>query len=217
MKINVKGIRMFLYEGGLSITPLVPTAISSANPPLVSVPDASGLVSGMPVTFNNTGFDELDGGTFVVGEVDELANTFTVLGADTTNTTGVISASPEAILYPDGDRVRLCLNSLEIAAPSVNQIDVSTYCEESTMPGRTTAGQVTMGGFVENNSAALAEIMRADEDGLERIFLIEMPSGQGYMIGAITFAGLGYTVPLEGAVGYTISGTQSQKIRYMFQ
>lgn len=85
------------------------------------------------------------------------------------------------------------------------------------MPGRTTAGQVTMGGFVENNSPALAELIAADEDGLERIFLIEMPSGQGYMIGAITFAGLGYTVPLEGAVGYTISGTQSQKIRYVFQ
>lgn len=217
MKINVKGIRMYLYGGGLTITPLVPTAISSANPPVVSVPDAAAIVAGSPISFADTGFEELDGGQFVVGTVDLLDNSFTVLGADTTDSTGVIGPSPQATIYSEANRVRLCLNSLEIAAPSVNQVDVSTYCEEGTMPGRTTAGQVTMGGFVENNSPALAELIAADEDGLERIFLIEMPSGQGYMIGAITFAGLGYTVPLEGAVGYTISGTQSQKIRYVFQ
>lgn len=216
MKINVKGIRMYLYKGDAVPTAIVPTAISSANPPVVSVPDATNIEPGSPIVFENTGFEELDGGLFVVGTVDTVANTFTVLGADTTDTVGVIGPSPSASLYEPEDRVRLCLNSLEIAAPTVNQVDVSTYCEEGTMPGRTTPGQVTMGGFVEDGSEALAEIKLADTDGVERIFLIDMPSGQGHMIGGVTLAGLGWLVPIEGAVGYTVSGTQSKRIQYVF-
>lgn len=217
-KINVKGIKMYLYMGAPTLTTVVPTAISSANPAVVSIADVtvSAIVPGQPITFSGTGYPSLDtGDVFIVGAVDGTANTFEVLGADTTAETGPVGATPKGSVYLDGDRVQLCLSSIDIAAPSVNQVDVTTFCNEGTMPGRATLGQITMGGYVDKTSAAFDELITADEDGAERVFEIVMPGGSGYLVGALTMAGLGYVIPLEGAVSYTISGSQTQKIRYV--
>ena len=213
-KINVKGINMYLYKNaGATPLALVPTGITNASPAVVTVADTTGAVAGDPVKFATTGFDELDGNQFVVGVV--TATSFEVLGADLSATTGALGATPTATLQIVADRVKLCLSSVDIAAPAVNQIDTSTFCEDSTMAGKSTPGQITFGGFVENNSAAFDELILADSDGLERTFLVVMSGSNGYLIGSISFAGLGYEMPLEGAVAYTITGAQTQKISYV--
>ena len=214
-KINVKGVEMFLYKNGGTPLALVPTGISKSKPAVVSVADTTGVIAGSPVVLTDTGYPELDGKLLVVGSVDGGANTFEVLGSDTTNSTATLGVSPKATVSINADRVKLCLSSIDIAAPSVNQIDVSTFCAEATMAGRATPGQISMGGFVEKDSAAFAELVLADDDGAERNFLVVLPSGNGYLEGAITLAGLGYEVPLEGAVSFTISGSQTKKIKYV--
>lgn len=213
-KINVKSIDMWLYKADAVPVTMVPLTISKSNPAVVSVGDVSTLTAGQVVGFSGTDFTELDGDVCVIGSVDTGANTFTLAGVDTSNSTATLGTSPEVHVYQDADRVKLCLSSIDIAAPTVNQVDTSTYCEVSSIPGRATPGQITFTGFVEDDSVALDEIIAADDDGGERIFLITTRTDQGYFLGGVTLAGIGYTFPLEGAVGFTISGSQTQKIVY---
>lgn len=212
--INTKNTRIRLVTAGGTPVVLVPTAISSAAPAEVTVADTTGITEGDVVELNTVGFDELNDALFVVTNV--TATTFELLGSDTSATTGTLAASPTATVYPAGDEVPLCLASIDIAAPSVNQIDVGTFCDpEANLPGRTTLGTITMTGFAEKTDTGLAELIVADEDGADRIFKVIMSQDQGYLIGKIAFSGLAIQIPLEGAYGYTITGTQTSKIKWV--
>lgn len=221
-KINVKGLSIYLYKIGSTATPttpvtVTPTTISTGKVVTVTTASTTGLVDGQPITMTNTGYDEIDGKTFIVSNL--IADTsFVLVGADTTGTsTAAIGVSPAPLgtAQIDADRVKLCLSSIDIAAPSVNPIDVSTFCGEDSIPGRATPGQITLGGYVEKDSNAFDELVLADTDGAERIFVINLANNNGWFLGGITLAGLGFSIPNEGAISYTISGTQSSAIKYI--
>jgi hypothetical protein len=210
--INTKGVAIYISKGDATAESLVPTAISSANPAVVTVASATNVTKGDVVTFETTGFPELDGKTFVVGTVDGTANTFEVIGGDTTNTTGTLGSSPKASVYKAADQVKLCLSGIEIGQPSTSEIDVSTFCGVASLPGKATPGSLSLTGYADKTDVGLAELILADEDGAARYFEIVLPNDNGYLVGQVTFSGFGMTVPLEGAVGFTITGSQTQKI-----
>jgi hypothetical protein len=210
--INTKGVAIYISKGSATATALVPTAISTASPAVVTVASATGLTKGDVVTFETTGFNELDGKTFVVGAVDTTANTFEVIGGNTTGTTGTLGATPKASVYKAADQVKLCLSGIEIGQPSTSEIDVSTFCGTASLPGKATPGSLSLTGYADKADAGLAELILADEDGKARFFEIVLPNDNGYFVGQVTFSGYGMTVPLEGAVGFTITGSQTQKI-----
>jgi predicted secreted protein len=216
--INTKGVEVYLQVGSDTATSLVPVAISKASPAVVEVASVTGLMAGDVVSFANTGFSELDGKTFAIGEVTALDNTFTVLGADTTNSVGVLpSVGQTASVVKSADMVKMCLSSMEIGADSVNNVDVSTYCDTSAqLPGKATPGTITLSGYADKDDTGLAEVIKAAEDQQVRAFEIVLPGDNGYIVGKISLAGLSYGVPLEGAVTFTVSGTQASKIRWVY-
>jgi predicted secreted protein len=216
--INTKGVEVYLQVGSDTATSLVPVSISNASPAVVEVASVTGLMAGDVVSFANTGFSELDGKTFAIGEVTLLDNTFTVLGADTTNSVGVLpSVGQTASVVKSADMVKMCLSSMEIGADSVNNVDVSTYCDTSAqLPGKATPGTITLSGYADKDDTGLAEVIKAAEDQQVRAFEIVLPGDNGYIVGKISLAGLSYGVPLEGAVTFTVSGTQASKIRWVY-
>lgn len=217
--INTKGVEVFIQVGTDSATVKTPTAISKAAPAVVTVASVAGITTGDVVSFSNTGFTELDGKTFAVGTVTSGSNTFTVLGSDTSASTGTLAVSgATASIVEASDTVKVCLSSMEIGADSVNNVDVSTFCDVSAqLPGRATPGTITLAGYANKDDTGLAEIIKAAEDQQTRAFKIVLPgAGNGYIVGKVSLAGLSYTVPIEGAVGFTVSGTQASKIRWVY-
>lgn len=215
--INTTGVAIYLSTGDAAPVDLVPTAISKAAPAVVTVASVAGLTVGDVIVMGTTGFAELDDKFFAVGDINATNNTFTLIGSNTLLSTGSLSASPTGTVTTAADQVKLCLSSIEIAADSVNEIDVSTYCEVGTLPGKKTPGTLTLTGFADPEDAGIAELAIADEDGISRFIEVVMPgTGNGYLIGKVTLSGLSYTVPLEGAVGFTISGTQNKKIIWRY-
>ena len=216
--INTKGVEVYLQVGSSTATTVTPTDITKASPTVVEVASVTGIIAGDVVSFSNTGFTELDGKTFAVGAVTVADNSFTVLGADTANSTGVLTASiASAVIVGASDMVKLCLSSMEIGADSVNNIDVSTYCDTAAqIPGKSTPGTITLAGYADKDDVGLAEVIKAAEDQQVRAFEIVLPNDNGYIVGNISLAGLSYGVPLEGAVTFTVSGTQNSKIRWVY-
>lgn len=215
--INTQGIAIYLQTADATPLDLVPTAISSTDPAVITVADATGLTEGDIVLFGTTGFDELNDKFFAVGSINTTNGTFTAIGADLTDTTGTLGASPTATIYTAADQVKLCLSAIDIAADSVNEIDVSTFCEVGTMAGKKTLGTLTLTGFCDPDDVAMGELQLADTDATMRFLEIVMPgTGNGYLIGRVTLSGLSYTVPIEGAVGFTMTGTQNKKLVWRY-
>jgi hypothetical protein len=188
--------------------------LSVANPAVVTVPDVTGIVAGDIAMVTGTGSD-LDGKSFIVGTVDGGANTFELQGADTTGWGGTLDASPSVEVYSASDGIIICLASIDIGAPSVNQVDVSTFCDPSaSLPGTTTPGTVTLTGYLDKDASGLAELIKAADDGESRVFFIELSNDQGYIMGELAFAGFAFTIPIEGGYGYTVTGTQTTPLKW---
>jgi len=213
--INTKGTNAYLTIADNTPIEVAPTAITKADPPVVTVADTAGITAGDLVEFGVVGFPELDNKLLVVGTV--TATDFTVVGADTTTSSGTLNASPTADIYVAADQAKLCLSQMEFGADSVNQIDVGTFCDPSAqIPGKATPGTVTFSGFLDTDDAGLEEVQRASDDQQPRYFEVVIPgTGNGYLVGKLSLAGFSITVPLEGAYGWTVSGTQTSKIRWV--
>jgi len=213
--VSTKGLDVWLYKADAVPVEVVPTAISLASPAVVTVAATTGITAGDVVHVNTVGFPELDNKSFVVGEVDGVGFTFELIGSNTTGSTGVLSATPTITVYPSSDRVKICLSQMDIAAPSANDISTNTFCEDGSVAGRSTPGTIALAGYLDENDTGLDELTLADEDGLPRYFEVVLPGTLGYLIGKVTISGFSVTTPLDGAVGWTATGTQNEKIKWV--
>jgi hypothetical protein len=116
------------------------------------------------------------------------------------------------------DQIKLCLSSIDFSTESSGSIGVGTFCSPSasiaTPPQ--TAGQITVNGYADKNDIGYGELLKAVEDGVQRMLQIVLPQNQGYIVAPVTFASLGWSTPLEGAVGFTASGALGEKPVHRF-
>lgn len=214
--VATKGLAIYLHKGGVAPVDLTPTAITSAKPAVVTVAATTGITAGDVVKMETTGFKELDGKTFAVGTV--TSTTFELLGSDTTATTGTLGANPKAHIYAAKDQIKLCLASIDFSTEAGGSVSTATFCDPSasiaTPP--TSAGTVTMTGYIDKADLGYDELLKAVEDGVSRMLEIVLPQSQGYIVAPVTLSSIGWTTPLEGAIGFTASGTLGSKPIHVF-
>jgi hypothetical protein len=211
---STKGLNVYLARSTATLVTLTTTAISKAKPAVVTVASTTGVTAGDVVKPENTGFTEIDGKTFTVGTV--TSTTLVLTGSDTTGSLNSLGATPSVKITKKSDMVRLCLSELTIDPSSTNQIDAGTFCTDQTILGKTTLGGISVSGYLDPSDAGLDELIKADDDGLTRAFKIELPStALGSLVGAVTIAGFSPSTPIEGAIAFTATGNQSDKIRWV--
>jgi len=215
-----KGIMIEMSKGGATTTKLTATAATKAAPCVITVADVTGLVEGQLVTLTSdaTAFSEIDGKTFVIGKVDTTANTFELVGSDTTAAPGTFTGGTDGFeVYGTTAIVGLCLSSIGFNPESPQTVSVGTFCNPSaSIPGAATgAGTVDMAGYVDTTADDYKELLAAEADGKERIVKIKLPDN-GYIIFPVTFSAMNWDLPLEGAVSWSASGTLGSRAIHLF-
>lgn len=216
-----KGVAMYLSRGGATPAVVIPTAISAANPTVVTAPaptaPAQPYAVGQVVFFRDTGFVELDEKFFTIGSL-VAATGFTLLGADTTDSVAVLGPSAEFDVYDNNDLIKMCLNNFAFNLETPGTIPAGTYCNPTaTLPATATAvGTTTLGGWIDKDDPAYRELLIAEEDGLERVFVIVLPQAQGEIVAALIVTGLTWDIPLEGGMAFTATGNLQKKPRHLF-
>lgn len=216
-----KGVAMYLSKGEAAKSTVVPTAISNADPTVVTAPAPTGDVTayelGQIVRAIDTGFPELDGLYFTISEVTP-PGTFTLLGADTTASTGVLSAAPEMEVYDAGDLVKMCLNNFAFNLETPGTVPAGTYCNPSaTLPAlATSVGTATLGGWIDVDDEAYEELLKAKDDGFTRVFSIVLPQAQGEIIAPIIVTGITWDIPLDGGMAFTATANLQAAPRHLF-
>ncbi len=206
---STKGVKICLVKGGatptLALDDTTATAISNANPAVVTVTASTGVAVDDVVTVAGTG-TPLDGGTYIVSAV--TATEITLLGAD-------LSAEAAAITPPAGTVINVygagqlecpCFSAWTFNPETPNTISVATFCDPSaSIPSAVVgAGTVDIAGFIDITDTAYSELLAAVADGNERIFRILLPNN-GAIVAKGVLSTLNWDIPLDGAQAY--SGT----------
>lgn len=214
MAVSTKGTKISISNGAIAPTELSPTAItvSPSAGADTKIVVANALTPGAVVVFpSTTGFPALDNKSFVVKAAS--ATDFDV-SADTFGQAGPMATGMKVSAYLASSFINLCLSNFDIAAGSTNQIDTSTYCSPGSVNGQTTPGTITLTGWVDDTDVGFAELIKAGEDNKPRVLNIQLPGTLGHLIGVIGFSEMSFTVPLDGAVGFTITGSQNVSVKY---
>jgi hypothetical protein len=219
--INTKGVAVYLSKGD-STPHLIPGSsideISNEAPAVVSLLAADAALTNGDIAYTNEVSSSLDGKLYTIGNL--ASTTFDLTGSDASGEvlpiTGITAADAITVIAAS-DMVRLCLSQMEFGADTVNNISVGTYCDPAAqIPGLATPGTITLGGYAEVDDPGLEEIMKAAEDQQPRFFQVVLPGATGYIVGEVALAGFSMSVPLEGAVSWTVTGTQVKKIRWVY-
>lgn len=204
---------------------IVPTAIApgTGGNAAITVASTTGIVAGDVIKFptaNTTGaagFPELDGKTFVVGSV--TGTTINLVGANITGTTGTLAGSPSLTHYAAADWTCLCLSEFSINPGSPSTISTATFCDPTaSVPSSVVeAGTISIAGY-DVSSTDYKAILAADLDGVSRIFRVTLPNTtvNGYLVFEGVVSALSYTVPIDGALGYSATITLAGKVRHQF-
>jgi hypothetical protein len=219
---NTKGVTVCVTKNGVTPQKLVPTAIAKSttagdNRAKVTVASTTGIKVGdlIKIATGGTGWAALDGKTWTVGVVD--ATSITLNGTDVSTATGTLIGAPSMDVYKDTDMVCLCLSDLKFNAEKGTTVSVATFCDPSaSIPSAsTTAGTVDVGGFVDVTTADYKEIVKAEADGLERIFRIMLPANGEIVFPAIVST-LGWQVPIDGAVAWEAQLALGSRPRHLY-
>lgn len=174
---------------------------------------------GQIVTFRDTGLAELDDRFFSLKEVGNPAGTITLLGADTSASTGTFNpATAEMDVYDTANMVSACLNNFAFNLETPGTIAAGTYCNPSaTLPSAATSpGTATLGGWIDIADPAYVELLKAVDDGEDRVFSILLPKGQGEIVAPMYFTGITWDIPLEGGMAFTANATLQAKPKHLF-
>lgn len=222
---STKGTKICVLKGSATATPLTPTAISKAAPAVVTVASVTGLTVGDLITIPETGktgatgFASLDGKTWVVGTIATVANTFTLIGSDTTASTATLAAGASISHYPStANMLCLCLSSITFNPESANTISVATFCDPTaTIPSQVVgAGTIDIGGFVDITDPGYKELLAAEADGKAREWRVTLGNGQGYVVFDGILSALSMELPIDGAASYAGTINLASKYRHLF-
>lgn len=216
--VSTKGTVISISSGESTPTDLTVTAVTPATAPwgLTKITAANTAVAGDVVVFgSSTGFKALNNRAYPISPTGLSATEFNIVGADTYGSTETISNNITAQLYAQVNNVNLCLSGFDIAQATTNEVDTSTYCADSSVLGKTTPGTITLTGYGDKEDVGMKELLKAESDGIPRLLTITLPANLGWLMGVIAIGTLTWTVPLEGAVGYSANASQNSIIKFV--
>jgi len=215
-----KGVAMYLSKGGAAPATVKPTAISAADPAEITAPaptaPAQPYAIGQVVYFRDTSFTELDEKYFTIATL--VAGTGFTVAADTSESTATLGVNAEFDVLANDVLIKMCLNNFAFNLETPGTLPAGTYCNPSaTLPATATAvGTATLGGWIDKDDPAYRELLLAEEDGLERVFVIVLPQQQGEIIASLIITGITWDIPLEGGMAFTATGNLQKKPRHVF-
>jgi len=113
------------------------------------------------------------------------------------------------------DETAICLSTLDIQIGQQSPIDVSTFCAQASILGNAAASSITLGGYVDIDDTGYSALLAAADDAVEHDLRIVLPSN-GELLATITVGNCSWTVPLEGAVGYSFPAAISGEMTHDF-
>jgi hypothetical protein len=186
----------------------------AADPTAISV-STTGGVDGDVVVVSGTNWQRLDKPQ-IVSNYSESG--FDCLGCNTLLESGASKAGKVA-LYTADAMTKLCPSSFTDNSGSPSTINVGTFCDptQTIASAVQDAGTMEIAGYVDINDPSYTVLYEAAEMVDQRYIRINISGDkQGYLVAPVTALGMNWDIPLEGAVGYTITFVKGSATRHLY-
>ena len=202
------------------LTTGVPVSADMSQAPVKGDPTAvvvatTGGNDGDIAVVSGTNFSRLDKPQ-IVSEYTEAG--FNCLGCNT-NLEGGTAKAGKVDLYTADAMTKLCPSSFTDNAGSPSTINVGTFCDptQTIASAVQDAGSMEISGYVDITSEDYTALYEAAEMMDQRYIRININGDtQGYLVAPVTALGMNWDIPLEGAVGYTITFVKGSATRHLF-
>lgn len=201
------------------LTTGVPTTVAMTAAPTM----------GKPTTIAATLSDAVDGDVVVCsgtnwGSVDkvqiasEISTTFKALGCDSTREAAGTAVAGSCQHYKATDMTKLCPSAFTDNSNTPSAISVSTFCDPSaTLPGSLAeAGEIELTGYVDVCDPSYVALYEAYEVQDQRYLRINLGDPHGYLVAPVTALSMNWSIPIEGAVEFTIAFVKGSATRHLF-
>jgi hypothetical protein len=210
-----KGVQICLtgpISDSTSSTSITATGITPGNPTVIAA--INNATAGDIVSFPTNTAAGLANKYFVAGP-NTTTSSIELLGSDTTDYVVIEPFSAVGNLYKQ--TTCLCLSALAINPDTPGTISVGTYCDPTATVSSVVvkAGTLTFNGYVDVNAQDYPAVLKAEEDGLERLIRIELP-GNGWIVAPLTVSQITWDLPLDGAIGFSGTATLGSKPVHRF-
>ena len=203
----------FWLTTGVPLTAAMDSAPVAGDP--TAVVATTGGTDGDVVVVSGTNWTRLDKPQ-IVDSYTEAG--FNCLGCNTSKETDVAKAGQVA-LYTADAMTKLCPSSFTDNAGSPSTINVGTFCDptQTIASAVQDAGSMEISGYVDINTEDYQALYDAAEMMDQRYLRINIQGDeQGYLVAPVTALGMNWDIPLEGAVGYTITFVKGSATRHLF-
>ena len=205
MKFSTRGLKVFISVGSPAPTANPITSITNAKPAVVTPTTIANFANGDIVKITGTSKDSLDNKYFEVA--NKAGTTFELKCSDASKETAAATtgnATPYKASETGPDLVPFCIDSFSRERPAGEVISVATFCDpQANVAGEGTAGTISWGGPIDFCNKGFQEMMKAMEDGSERIVVLKFPNDIGSMVVPIEVNAYSESYNLNSAATFT--------------
>lgn len=215
MAKSTKDTKICVTKSGAAGTTVTATAVSKAKPAEITATNTLTVGDMVYLADDSTGLSEIDGKTWIVGSA--TATTFTLLGSDTTGSSGTFAAGTAIKGYKEADFECLCLSSISFNRDTAQPVSVATFCDTTaTIPGPApAAGTMDFAGYADTTKTDYSTLLDLEESGSVEHWRVTFP-GNGYLLFDASVDVINVGVPLEGAYTYSGTATLISRSRHVF-
>lgn len=214
---STKGLQIMLEKADstpIVLTTPALTAITKAKPAEVTCTNT--LADGDIVKLVDTGFTELDGKLFVVSA--SSGTKFSLLGSDTTASTGTLKAAPKITIIKQADFTGICASEIAIDSAAPGTVSVATFCDlYASVPSSVVElGNATLSMYHDVTSDGFKLLEKLSNISDKKVLYIKFPNNAGTFVLYGTVSGFSITdIPLDGAASWSATfalGTKPQLV-----
>jgi hypothetical protein len=199
-------------------TPAAITGVTSANPAVVSMTTLpAGLVNGDLVLLDGTGNPDIDGKYFTASSVGTPANSFTLVGMDTTGDTAM-TAGTAAVYNLGGDDpefLKACQSTITLNGQEPDSVDLSDMCDAMTKLGDPKPPTVSFTGFVNSEDEGFKNMIQASLESpkSDRLLMLLFPDGE-YIVGPAEVGAISVSAARGQGLSYSGTATYTEVPTY---
>lgn len=210
---NTRDVTFWLTTGAGSTSTI--TSITQGNPTGFSSSITGTPATGDIVVVSGTGWKSVDGTNILSGY---SAGSGKLLGANSTYESGTAPTSGSILHFDEDEMTMLCPSEITDNTNTPSTVSVGTFCSPEAVIASpvTEAGQVSMSGYVDICDEDYQALYEAYEAKDQRYLKIDLGAAGGYLVMPVTCLSMSWSVPLEGAVGWTIEFAKGAATKHAF-
>ncbi len=210
---NTRTVSFWLTTGAGSTSSV--TAVTQGSPTGFTSTITGTPATGDVIVMSGTGWKSADTCGILS---DYTGGSGKMLGSNSTYETTAASTPASLLHFDDDELTLLCPSEITDNANTPSTVSVGTFCQPEAVIANPVveAGTISISGYVDICDESYQALYECYEAKDQRYLRIDLGNAGGWLVVPVTCLSMSWSVPLEGAVGWTIEFAKGSATKHAF-